>query len=185
MHSPFLTCQWKTVKNGEHLYASVEGATVGAAIVRNLHELYSKTNQLSTLFDTAHVSLATDIHTVKLWVHLLGAKKSGQPAHQMEVIGQAFLTPLPAEATLLDNMAKMLENNKTYALGPRLRNMKTAVAAISNSRSIAPSLECEEITATPAIYDTLQHSEEDHWKTQRLQRSRRILPPSSQTRSQR
>jgi hypothetical protein len=157
----FLTCQWKTAKNGGHHHAAVEGATVGAAIVQNLRELYTKTNQSSTLVDTAHFSLTTDIHTGKLWDHWLGAKKSGQPAYYMEVIGQAFVTPLPAETLPLDNMAKMFKNIKTDALGPRLEKIKIAVAAISNSRSIPRSLGREEITATPAITDTLEHSEDE------------------------
>jgi hypothetical protein len=135
LHFPFLSCQWKSQKGGEgHCHASLQGARVGAAIVRSLLDLCQTAQHTPSIVDTAHFSLTTETDTAKLWVHWLESREDGGADYHMELINQAFWRPLTPRDTGMIDMRKMLRNILEYAVSTRLDNIKAAIASLPPPR---------------------------------------------------
>jgi hypothetical protein len=162
LHFPFLTCQWKSQKSGEgHYHASLQGARDGAAIARNLYDLYQTAQHEPSIVDTTHFSLTTDTDTAKLWVHWLKAKEDGGTDHHMELISQAFLRPLTSKDTSMVDMRKMLRNILESAVSARLDSIRTAIASLPlppprmRSPKLRPAKKSFDTQSDPAV--SLEH----------------------------
>jgi hypothetical protein len=93
VHLPFITCQWKSVRdNGAHYSVQQQAARDCATIVNYLHRLYktSYPNQELEVIQTFHVCMTCDLESAYLYVHWPN-NGTDSPAYEMEILKWPFL----------------------------------------------------------------------------------------------
>ncbi|KAH8702684.1 hypothetical protein GQ44DRAFT_558055, partial [Phaeosphaeriaceae sp. PMI808] len=140
---PFLTSQWKTPTSSTgHFHAQTQSARDGVTIVNYLDEFFNISyGRKATHLEAYHVSVTTDIQTVRIWIHWRtddagdsdDADNADEddstdstekmPTHHME---QIYSCMFEDEAGLSE-ARKILKNVLDYSLGARVHAIRSAL----------------------------------------------------------
>lgn len=133
LHLPFLTSQWKTpTSSTTHFHAQTQCARDGATIVNYLEEFYNVAHgRKATHLEAYHVSVTTDIQTVRIWIHWCADNDDDDiPTHYMK---QIYGCMFEDEAALRE-ARKILWNVLEYSLGPRVHAIQGALPLFQQNR---------------------------------------------------